>query len=108
MTRMRFFVPLAAAAALAAPLPALAADHVITQNGKKFSERKLTIAAGDTVTFVNDDKTTHNVHSTTEGHQFDLGAQAPGDSYSSVFDQPGKVKVRCAIHPKMKLQVTVE
>ena len=96
------------AGALLAAAPAIAEDHVITQSGKKFSERRITITVGDTVTFVNDDGTTHNVHSSSEGHEFDLGAQAPGSSTRHAFMAPGKAKVRCAIHPKMKIDVTVE
>ena len=87
---------------------ASAEEHVVTQAGKEFSERRLTIAVGDSITFMNDDSTTHNVHSSTEGHEFDLGAQAPGESASQVFTTAGKAKVRCAIHPKMKIDVTVE
>ena len=85
-----------------------AGDVAVTQAGKKFSERRLTIAVGDTITFVNDDDTTHNVHSMNDGHAFDLGAQAPGTEMSHTFDTPGQIKVRCAIHPKMKIDVTVE
>ncbi len=87
--------------------PALAETQTISQAGKKFSERKITVKVGDTVTFLNDDETTHNVHSATDGHVFDLGAQAPGESLSHTFDTVGDVKVRCAIHPKMKVTVQV-
>ncbi|MDJ0639206.1 MAG: plastocyanin/azurin family copper-binding protein [Paracoccaceae bacterium] len=83
-------------------------EHKIMQAGKKFSERRITISVGDTLNFVNDDGTTHNVHSNSAGHEFDLGAQAPGTESSHVFSKPGKVKVRCAIHPKMKIDVNVE
>lgn len=87
---------------------ALAGEHTVSQAGKKFSERKMTVSVGDTITFLNDDGTTHNVHSNTSGFEFDLGAQAPGTSQSHVFDQKGELKVRCAIHPKMKMTVVVE
>lgn len=99
---------LAVACTLFCSLPALADEYTITQAEKRFSERKITIAVGDTLSFVNNDGTTHNVHSNTAGHEFDLGAQAPGEATSYFFSNPGTIKVRCAIHPKMKIIVTVE
>ena len=53
-----FLLPLAAHAG---------SDHIITQKGKKSSPGEISIKAGDTVTFVNDDKTRHNVYSRTKG-----------------------------------------
>ena len=86
---------------------ALAAEHTITQERKKFSHRKMSIAVGDTINFVNNDKITHNVHSGSKGHKFDLGAQAPGSATKYTFAKAGKVKIRCAIHPKMKITIKV-
>ena len=80
----------------------------VFQNGKAFSERSVSVAAGDAVTFVNDDKNVHNVYSSTPGSEFDLGAQKPGASDAHVFTTPGEVKVRCAIHPRMRLTVNVD
>jgi len=85
-----------------------AAELTITQEDKAFSEKEVTIAVGDTIHFENNDKTTHNVYSRSKGHKFDIGAQRPGTSESHMFSAPGKVKVRCAIHPRMKLTVKVE
>lgn len=84
-----------------------ASQMSISQKGKKFSEKKIEVAAGTSIDFVNDDDITHNVHSSTKGQKFDLGAQQPGSTASHVFDKPGKLKVRCAIHPKMKMTVVV-
>ncbi len=87
---------------------ASAGEIMITQEKKAFSEKKLTVKAGDTVVFRNDDQVTHNVYSRSKGHKFDIGAQKPGVSTPYTFASPGKVKVRCAIHPRMKLTVHVE
>lgn len=87
---------------------ALADEVVISQQGKAFSEKKVSLKVGDTISFVNDDEITHNVYSRSKGHKFDTGAQRPGTSVSHQFTAPGKVKVRCAIHPRMKLTVNVE
>jgi len=86
---------------------AFAAQHSIMQKGKTFSESAITIKKGDTLVFVNDDNIHHNVLSTTPGNEFNLGSQAPGVSTPVTFDKAGQVDVMCAIHPRMKLQVTV-
>ena len=58
------------------PLAAYAgSDHIITQKGKKFSPREISITAGDTVTFVNDDKTRDNVYSRAKCHKFKIKKQ---------------------------------
>ncbi|NJO33828.1 MAG: hypothetical protein HC869_12475 [Rhodospirillales bacterium] len=89
-------------------MKAAAADVTITQENKAFSMEEVTIGAGDSITFVNNDSTTHNVYSRSQGNKFDSGAQAPNESMTQVFSSPGKVQVRCAIHPRMKLTVNVE
>jgi plastocyanin len=83
-----------------------AAEIVVTQKAKKFDVKKVSLKAGDSIKFVNSDSITHNIYS-SKGLKFDLGAQKPGASSSKVFDKAGKFKVRCAIHPKMKVTVNV-
>ncbi len=87
---------------------AMAAEIVITQSDSKFSEKKVTLKAGDSIKFVNEDEVAHNVHSTTDGHEFDTGSMQPGSDFAQTFAAAGKVKIRCAIHPKMKMTVMVE
>ena len=87
---------------------AYGAEIVVDQHNKEFSESAITIKVGDSVKFVNKDDIVHDVHSMSEGYEFDLGVQKPGSETTYTFDKPGVVKVRCAIHPKMKLDVTVE
>ncbi|MGH9204734.1 MAG: cupredoxin domain-containing protein, partial [Vicinamibacterales bacterium] len=73
-----------------------ATDVVIDQQNKEFSQKSISIKVGDSVKFVNKDDMVHDVHSTSDGYDFDLGAQKPGSEASYTFDKPGKVKVRCA------------
>ncbi len=87
---------------------AQAQDVVISQKDKMFSEKSVTIKAGQSITFVNNDSVTHNVYSRSKINRFDSGAQSPESSITQVFAKPGKVKVRCAIHPRMKLTVNVD
>ena len=85
-----------------------APDHVIKQAGKKFSATDLTVAAGETIQYVNDDAVTHNVFSVTPSHRFNLGVMKPGDQGEIAFEDAGTLEVRCAIHPAMVMNVTVE
>ena len=93
---------------MAAAGQATAAEVVVTQAGKKFDKKEVEISVGDSVKFQNDDTIAHNVHSRSKGDKFDLGVQKPGTSSSYTFSNAGSFKVRCAIHPKMKVTVKVK
>jgi plastocyanin len=86
---------------------ALGSDQVIGQNGRKFSIDGVTVKKGIALTFLNDDSVPHNVVSTSKGNEFDLGSQLPGTSTDVTFTAAGEVSVICAIHPRMKMVVTV-
>jgi plastocyanin len=86
-----------------------AAEHVLIQKDKKFDQPAITIKKGDTIVFKNEEKDiTHNVFSLGPTNAFELKTQAPGSSSEVKFDKPGTVDVECAIHPTMKIKVTVE
>ena len=85
-----------------------AAPHSVTQKGKVFAPGTITVKAGDTVSFKNDDDVTHNAFSTSKGNEFNAKAQTPGSSSDVVFKTKGKVAVKCAFHPAMSLTVNVE
>jgi len=86
----------------------MAADHIIDQKNKAFSARQITIKPGDTITFKNSDDIKHNVYSASPNMKMDIGRQAPGESTKVLFPNPGVIEIRCAIHPRMKLTVTVK
>jgi len=85
-----------------------AAENVIIQKERAFSQTEVTIKPGDTILFKNSDDVVHNVFSTSAGMEFDIRRQAPGGSSSVPFPHEGVAEVRCSIHPKMKLVVTVK
>jgi len=87
---------------------AWAGSHTVEESGKKFSAKKMEIKAGDTITFKNADKITHNIYSSSKGHEFTTKARKPGDEVTLTFDKEGKIKIRCALHPKMRMTVTVK
>ena len=86
---------------------AYAAEHIITQKGKVFSQAAVTIRSGDSLVFKNEDKIIHNLFSRSDTSTFNL-MQRPGEATPVAFEAAGKVEVRCVFHPKMKLVVTVE
>jgi plastocyanin len=88
--------------------PAWAAEIEVSQSNKQFSTAAVTAAAGDVLVFSNQDNVAHNVHSTSAGHNFNLGLQKPGESSRLELAADGTIAIRCAVHPKMKLTVTVK
>jgi plastocyanin len=86
-----------------------AADTTVTQSHTTFDMDSATIKAGDTITFSNKDDVTHNINITNpDGDNDDKGLQKPGQDIKASFPKAGEYKVHCAIHPKMKMTVTVQ
>lgn len=86
-----------------------AAGSVVTQSHTSFDVDEITVAKGETVTFANKDDVTHNVQVIdADGNDDDKGLQKPGEDIKANFTAAGEYKVRCAIHPKMKMTVTVK
>lgn len=89
------------------PAAAFSAEHVVVQKDKAFSARTLSIKVGDKLVFRNDDSFSHNVFSLSDPMPFDLGTYGQGQSKSVSYTKPGKYEIECAIHPDMRLVVTV-
>lgn len=83
------------AAASASPV---ATDKVDLPRSYLFSPAAITVAAGTTVTWTNDDNFTHSVNITTGGHF--VGAMKPGQSVSYTFATPGTFSYVCTYHPQ--------
>lgn len=96
-----------ALAMCAAAATASAEEVAVGQAGKTFNPGDLKVHVGDSVKFNNDDTVTHAVLVRGPA-ETNLGQIKPGDAKSVTFDQAGTYDVNCAIHPKMKLTVTVE
>ena len=84
------------------------AKALMDQREVRFVPRVLAVLVGTTVEFPNNDKTFHNVFSTSEAKRFDLGLYAPGKSRSVVFDKAGVVRILCNVHPSMEGYVVVK
>ena len=63
---------------------------------------------GEKLVFKNNDSVTHNVFSISKVNPFAIKIQQPGQESTIEFKDEGVSEVRCAIHPKMKLLVTVK
>ncbi len=108
MFGVRHFLSLAAAALLTGHAAQAAEEHVVSQKNKAFSVKKLSVKAGDSVKFVNEDNFAHNVFSLSAAKSFDLGSFGNGGSKTIVFDKAGKIEVECAVHPDMRLDIEVK
>jgi plastocyanin len=98
------------AAALAVAWPAGAAEVAQVQiRDNLFQPATLTVKAGTTVRWINNEKrTTHSVLFTGEGGGFESERMFPDESYERRFDKPGRYPYTCGPHPEMKGVVIVE
>jgi plastocyanin len=86
-----------------------AARLAVSQQERVFHPNQLEITRGDTVRVENDDgELIHHAYVTTSEFSFDSGEQEPGNVASIHFTASGTFTVRCRIHPKMALVVTVK
>lgn len=74
-----------------------------------FTPSQITIQKGGTVTWTNNDTTTHTVVddlSNVGGPN--SGDIAPGSSYSFTFNKTGSFQYHCSIHPSMRGTIVVK
>src|SRR5215467_611550 len=106
---MRSRILAAALLAAVAASPAYADEITVGQKDKTFSMSSATLKRGDTLKFINDDTTEHNVLITGPKDELrNSGVQEPGEAATFQFDKPGTYQVECGIHPKMKMKVVVK
>lgn len=71
-----------------------------------YAPSPVTVAVGGTVTWTNNDTTTHT--STANNGAWNSGNIAPGGKFSATFPSAGSFTYHCAIHPGMVGTVTVQ
>jgi plastocyanin len=103
--RGAFAAALLLALASALPGTARAANLEVKIDNFTFGPQRLTVKAGDTVTWTNADDIPHSVVST--GH-FRSKALDTDDKYSFTFSTPGTFEYFCGLHPHMQGTVVVE
>jgi plastocyanin len=86
-----------------------ASTITVGQRGLQLTQSSASLAKGDRIIFTNEDDVIHNIHIFGPGDDdsTDLGLQKPGATLSYRFDKPGAYRVRCSIHPSVKMAVTV-
>jgi plastocyanin len=82
----------------------------IVQRGLALSPSSATLSKGDQLSFTNDDDVIHNIHIFGPGadDSVDLGLQKPGKNLTYKFEKAGSYRVRCNIHPSVKMSVVVK
>ena len=106
----RLAIALAILMGLVVAVPAATTITVI-QRGLALNMASVSLTKGDRLSFTNDDDVIHNIHIFGPGGEDDsedLGLQKPGKSLSYKFDRVGAYRVRCNIHPSVKMSVQVK
>lgn len=85
----------------------------VSMKNIQFSPRDLTVKAGETITFTNDEAIAHDVHKTSgPGKNFasgPTGGMQEGDTFKLTLDKPGKYEYVCDVHaPGMAGTITVK
>jgi plastocyanin len=102
-------IALAVVLAVAAGLPATSAQAVDTQvkiDNFTFAPQHITVKAGTTVTWINDDDIPHTVASSSK--LFKSKALDTEDKFSFMFTTPGTYEYFCSLHPHMTGAIVVE
>lgn len=89
-----------------ASAPAATGDTVAIK-GFAFAPAALTVKAGTTVTWTNQDSDAHTVTSTGSGGPLNSKAMNTGDTFRFTFTKAGTYAYLCTIHPFMTATVTV-
>jgi plastocyanin len=113
VTAALLFVALAAlpaactsrAAAQSAP-PSSSAPVIIHMHDFMFDPDTVTVPAGTTVEWDNDDGARHTITATDKS--FDSGDLKPGQKWSHVFATAGTFAYSCTQHPEMTATVVVQ
>jgi plastocyanin len=77
----------------------------ITITNFAFNPQSLTVKAGTTVKWTNQDSAPHTI--TSDAGDWDSGSLGKGQSFSHTFAQAGTFTYHCTIHPSMKGTIVV-
>jgi plastocyanin len=74
-----------------------------------FVPQAITVPAGGTITWTNEDPIAHNVTKESgPGPDFASDTLMKGDTFTQKFDEPGTIDYVCTIHPQQTGTITVE
>ena len=87
-----------------APVTTTASNTSVLIQSFAFNPQNITIKAGTTVTWANNDSVSHTI----VGDGINSPVLAQGESYSQTFNTAGTINYHCSIHPSMTGTITVE
>jgi len=79
----------------------------VSEEGIAFKPAEVTVSAGDTVTWTNNDSVAHDVTADAFSSG-EPGGMAPGDNFKHTFQEAGTFDYVCTVHPGMEGTVVVE
>ncbi len=82
----------------------VAKENQVIIKDYKFLPQNISVKAGTTVTWINEDTVIHTV----EGSGMDSGNMSKGDEFTFTFDKVGVYEYICGPHPYMTGSVIVE
>lgn len=106
MNRQLVSLALLASVALLHPAPVSAREVTVHMRDFKFSPATVSVAAGDTVRFVNDDQDAHTV--TAKDGSFDSKGIDTAQAWTHAFSARGRYVYFCELHPYMTGVVVVK
>ena len=83
------------------------ASHSVSIQGFAFNPSSMTIDVGDSVTWTNNDGSSHTASSTSGPVSFDSGTLSGGATFTFTFNTAGSYDYRCNIHTSMTATITV-
>jgi plastocyanin/uncharacterized membrane protein len=86
--------------------PAGDANHIVIIKQMRFDPAQMTVHAGDTVEWKNEDIFSHTV--TADDGSFDSGLIDPGHSWQRTFQTTQTLAYHCGPHPNMKATLLVQ
>ena len=81
------------------------APNTVSIVNMAFTPATITVTAGTTVTWNNNDNITHTV--TADDDSYDSGNIGAGSSFTRTFSIAGSYPYHCTIHPSMKATIVV-
>lgn len=87
-----------------APIPTPAGGSTVSIESFAFKPVVLTVPAGTTVVWTNNDSVAHNIKST----DFNSNSLLKGETFSFKFDKAGTYDYSCGIHPTMTGKIIVQ
>jgi plastocyanin len=84
-------------------------DVQVTAQNTMFVPQTITVPAGGSITWTNEDPFAHNVTKESgPGPDFHSDTLQKGDTFTQKFDTPGTYAYVCTIHPQQTGTITVE